>query len=164
MRRILYLVPALFALVFWSQAADTTEERLWKFRNLGKAFYENPTTQVQAVDEFKKALDLAPSSKREQLNYGMALLRGGKTKEGVEQLEKVQKQYPDLPHTYFNLGIVYKKDGDFEKAMPQFQKMVQLAPDEPISHYNLGVLLRQANKLPEAVAKFNKPITLTVNL
>lgn len=164
MRRILYVVPALFALVFWSQAADSTEERLWKFRNLGKAFYENPTTQVQAVDEFKKALDLAPSSKREQLNYGLALLRGGKTKEGVEQLEKVQKQYPDLPHTYFNLGIVYKKDGDFEKAMPQFQKMVQLAPDEPISHYNLGVLLRQANKMQEAIAEFNKAIALNGNL
>ena len=28
------------------------EERLWQYRNLGKAFYENPTTQKQAVDEF----------------------------------------------------------------------------------------------------------------
>jgi tetratricopeptide (TPR) repeat protein len=164
MRRFVYLAPALLAFVFWSQAADPNEERLWRHRNLGKAFYENPTTQVQAVDEFKKALDLAPNSRREQLNYGLALLRGGKTKEGVEQLEKVQKQYPDLPHTYFNLGIVYKKDGDFEKAQPQFERMVKLAPDEPISHYNLGVLLRQAGKLPEAIAEFKRAIALNANL
>jgi tetratricopeptide (TPR) repeat protein len=165
MRRLVSLaLAALFAFVFWSQAADSTEERIWKHRNLGKAFYENPTTQVQAVDEFKKALDLAPTSRREQLNYGLALLRGGKTKEGVEQLEKVQKQHPDLPHTYFNLGIVYKKDGDFEKAQPQFERMVKLAPDEPISHYNLGVLLRQANKLNEAISEFQRAIALNGNL
>ena len=30
------------------------EDRLWQHRNLGKAFYENPTTQAQAVVEFKK--------------------------------------------------------------------------------------------------------------
>jgi Flp pilus assembly protein TadD len=165
MRRFQVLVPALLLAVgYWSQAADSNEEKLWRHRNLGKAFYENPTTQVQAVDEFKKALDLAPDSRREQLNYGLALLRGGKTKEGVEQLEQVQKRFPDLPHTYFNLGIVYKKDGDFEKAMPQFERMVKLAPEEPISHYNLGVLLRQANRLQEAVVEFNKSIELNGNL
>jgi tetratricopeptide (TPR) repeat protein len=159
------LFPALLlACVYWSQAADSNEEKLWSHRNLGKAFYENPTTQVQAVDEFKKALDLAPGSKREQLNYGLALLRGGKTREGIEQLEQVQKRFPELPHTYFNLGIVYKKDGDFEKALPQFERMVKLVPEEPISHYNLGVLLRQANRLPEAIAEFNKAIAIDGNL
>ncbi len=165
MRRFHLLVPALLLTVaYWSQAVDSNDEKLWRYRNLGKAFYENPTTQVQAVGEFKKALDLAPDSRREQLNYGLALLRGGKTKDGVEQLEQVQKRFPDLPHTYFNLGIVYKKDGDFEKALPQFERMVKLAPDEPISHYNLGVLLRQANRLPEAVSEFNKAISLNANL
>jgi len=57
-------------LLFLLQAADksnTAEERLWHYRNLGKAFYENPTTQVQAIDEFKKALELAPTSARNLL-------------------------------------------------------------------------------------------------
>ena len=85
-------VFAAAGLVFLlSAATDSTDERLWRFRNLGKAFYENPTTQAQAVDEFKKALDLAPTAKREQVNYALALLRAGKTKEGVDGLEKVQK-------------------------------------------------------------------------
>ena len=53
------------------------EERLWRLRNLGKAFYENPTTQRQAVDELRKARDLAPGSAREIVNYGLALLRAG---------------------------------------------------------------------------------------
>ena len=137
------LALALFLLI----AADNDtalQDRLWQHRNLGKAFYENPTTQTQAVVEFKKALDLAPDSAREQLNYGLALLRAGKTDEGVAQLEKVQKAHPELPHTWFNLGVVFKKQGDADRALPQFERMVRLAQDEPVSHYNLGVLYRQA--------------------
>ena len=36
------------------------QERLWQLRNIGKAFYENPTTQKEAVREFLLALQLAP--------------------------------------------------------------------------------------------------------
>src|SRR5216110_2992552 len=107
--------------LFAAPPNTTLEERLWRHRNLGKAFYENPTTQTQAVDEFKKALDLAPNSARERLNYGLALLRAAKTKEGVVELEKAQKQDPKIPHTWFNLGIVYKKDSQYDKAITQLE-------------------------------------------
>ena len=60
------------------------------------------------------------------MNYGLALLRAGQTKEGVAELEKAQKQDPKIPHTWFNLGIVFKKDGDYENAIQQFEQMVQL--------------------------------------
>lgn len=160
-------IQALVTLLFLLQAALTnrsTEDRLWHFRNLGKAFYENPTTQTQAVGEFKKALDLSPASKREQLNYGLALLRAGKTPEGVAQLEKVQKSNPELPHTWFNLGIVFKKEGDFAKALPQFVQFVKLAPEEPIGHYNLGVLHKQDGRMAEAIREFKRAIQLNANL
>ena len=44
-------------------------------RNLGKAFYENPTTQQEAVAEFQQALAIAPDSARDKLNYALALLK-----------------------------------------------------------------------------------------
>src|SRR5947209_8188885 len=133
---------ALFAFLMQGPGSDVSvQDRLWRHRNLGKAFYENPTTQAQAVVEFKKALDIDPQSKREQLNYALALLHAGKTDEAVALLRKVQAAHPELPHTWFNLGITYKKAGEFDKAKPQFEKLVQLAPNEPVAHYNLGVLL-----------------------
>ena len=134
-------------------AAETrvsVEERLWQHRNLGKAYYENPTTLVQAAGEFQKALLLSPNSVREQLNYGLALLKAGRTKEGVAELEKVQKENGALPHTWFNLGIVFRKEGEFERAIVQFEKMIELVPGEPKSHYNLGVLYKQVGKMEDA--------------
>ena len=66
------------------------------------------------------------------MNYGLALLRAGKTKEGVAELERVQKLDPKIPHTWFNLGIVFKKEGEYAAAVAQFEGLLELVPDEPV--------------------------------
>ena len=129
---------------------NDSEEKLWRHRNLGKAFYENPTTQVEAISEFGKALELAPNSIREQLNYALALLHAGRVEEAVARLEKVQAADPRLPHTWFNLGIYHHKNGDFDKAIAQFEQMSRLVPNEPKTHYNLGVLYKQTDRTEDA--------------
>ena len=144
--------------------ADPNNDELWHHRNLGKAFYENPTTQLLAVDEFKKALDLAPDSARETVNYGLALLRAGKTPEGMTELQKAQKQDPSIPHTWFNLGIAYKRDSDYEHAIQQFEGMTRLVPDEAVSHYNLAVLYKLTGKQDASLKEFETAARLDPNL
>jgi hypothetical protein len=117
-----------------------------------------------AVDEFKKALDLAPDSARERINYGLALLRAGKTEAGTAELEKAQKQDPSIPHTWFNLGIVFKKDSQYDKAIAQFEGMLKLVPDEPITHYNLGFLYKVGGKQDLALKHFETASKLNPNL
>src|SRR5436305_1582145 len=140
------------------------EELLWHHRNLGKAFYENPTTQYQAVQELKAALDLAPDSARERLNYALALLKAGKTEEGTAELLKVQKQDPSIPHTWFNLGIAYKRASDYDKAIAQFEKMVELVPGEAVSHYNLGTLYKLGGKPELSLRQFEEAARLAPGL
>ena len=87
-------------------------------RNLGKAYYENPTTQQEAVQEFQQALAIAPDSARDKLNYALALLKvPGREQEAIQLLQEVQRQDPTLPHTWFNLGIYYKHQGDAQRAI-----------------------------------------------
>jgi tetratricopeptide (TPR) repeat protein len=145
-------------------ASSSVEEQLARFRNLGKAFYENPTTQAEAVAEFKKALDLRPNSVREQLNYGLALLRAAKTQDAVAILKKVQKEDPKLPYTWFNLGIYYKREGQFDLALQQFRQMVKLVPREPITHYNLGSIYKLQNKVELARNEFELARDLSPSL
>src|SRR5215469_2460714 len=130
------------ALLLWAAEPPAVSPALAQHRNLGKAFYENPTTHAEAVAEFKKALDLAPNSLQDKLNYGLALLREGKASEAVALLKDVQLRDASLPHTWFNLGIYYKKAGDIDTALQQFERFVQLVPAEPIGHYQLGTLYR----------------------
>jgi tetratricopeptide (TPR) repeat protein len=156
------VVLALAAL--WLLRAGEDQERLSRHRNLGKAFYENPTTHPQAVEEFRKALKLAPGSVRERLNYGLSLLRAGGVKEGVAELEKVQTQDPSLPHTFFNLGIAYKREGRYPEAIIQFERMIRLVPEEAVAHYNLGQLFNLTGKEPEALEQFRIASRLSPNL
>lgn len=139
-------------------------ERLWQHRNLGKAFYENPTTQTQAVEELKAALDLAPDSPRERLNYGLALLKAGKTPEGIAELLKVEAQAPAIPHSWFTLGIVYKREGKFDLALAQLEKMAALVPDEPVTRFNLGTLYKLADKPDRALDQFEAAARLAPDL
>ena len=145
-------------------AAQQAGDQLAVHRNLGKAFYENPTTQQQAVDEFKQALDLAPNSARERVNYGLALLRAGKTADGIAELLRAQQQDPTIPHTWFNLGIAYKKDSQYAKAIVEFEQMVKLVPDEAISRYNLGYLYKLTDKPADALREFERAAALDPNL
>ncbi len=156
---------AVLALFLLGAAPDPArEERLWHHRNLGKAFYENPTTQYEAVEELRKALELAPDSPRERLNYALALLKAGKTAEGVAELEKVQKQAPEIPHTWFNLGIAFKRESQYDKAIVQFEGMIARVPDEPVSHYNLGTLYKLTGKPEPALKHFEEAARLGPNL
>ena len=154
---------SLLSLLSVASPADR-EELLWHHRNLGKAFYENPTTQYEAVKEFKEALDLAPDSPRERLNYGLALLKAGKVAEGIAELEKVQKQAPDIPHTWFNLGIAFKKDSRYEEAIAQLAGMAARVPDEPVTHYNLGTLYKLTGKPADAVREMETAARLAPDL
>ena len=110
--------------------AEARDEMLWHYRNLGKAFYENAATQDEAVEMFKKALELAPDSARERVNYGLALLRvAGKGAEGIAQLDQAQKQDPTIPHTWFNLGIAYKRASQYARAIAQLEGMLRTEHD-----------------------------------
>ena len=154
----LSLVLALLLQTACTRQID--DDLLRQHRNLGKAFYENPTTHQEAVQEFQQALRLAPDSTREKLNYALALLRAGREKEAVSRLEDVQRQDPSLPYTWFNLGIYYERQGDLNRALTQFTEMAALAPEEPIGHYQLGSVYRQLNRNADARAQFERAADL----
>ena len=99
--------------------SDPRRIELQQIRNLGKAFYENPATQNLAPETLRKAVDIDPESARDQLNYGLALLRAGLTEEGIAAVRKAQEMDPEIPHTWFNLGVEFKKQGEMDQALEQ---------------------------------------------
>lgn len=153
---------ALAALVMLLPAQNSSEQLL-RLRTLGKAYYENPTTQAQAVEQFRQAMRLNPGSTMDRLNYALSLLRAGKGAEGMAELQAVQKLDPKIPHTWFNLGIEYKKMGESEKAITQLEQMAKMVPGEPITEYNLGVLYKATGRLDDANQKFELSAQLDPN-
>jgi len=146
------------------QTGGSKSDQLERYRNLGKAFFENPTTHELAVTEFRKAVALPAATVADRVNLGIALLAAGKTAAGIYELERAQKQDPAIPHTWFNLGIQYKKAGDYDKARRQLEQMARLVKDEPVTHYNLGTLYKLEGKLAEARREFELAAKLAPHL
>ncbi len=162
------LIAVAFALLFSAcspSAPDPeTADRLQELRNLGKAFYENPTGAEQAVETFKQALDLAPDSAREKVNYALAQLRAGIREQGMAGLQEAQQLDPSIPHTWFNLGVEYQQLGENDLALAQFERMAELIPDEAKTQYHLGQLYRQLGRDGDARAKFEQAAELDPSL
>src|SRR6266496_4069282 len=99
-------------------AADggTVEEQLSRHRSLGQAFYENPTTQQQAVAEFREALRLAPGSARERLNLGVHYKKAGDSAEAIRQFEQMATLTPGEPMVHYQLGSLYRAENRAEPA------------------------------------------------
>jgi tetratricopeptide (TPR) repeat protein len=150
-----------FAFLTVGCSKSPNQDLLNLHRNLGKAFYENPTTQQEAVREFQQALEISPDSTRDKLNYALALLKvQGREEEAIKLLQEVQRRDPSLPHTWFNLGIYYKRQGDAKRAIAQFEGMLVRTPNEAIAHYQLGTLFNQTNLQSDARAQFEKAAEL----
>src|SRR5579872_1750515 len=154
LRPICGLLLLLFPLLLASETPASLNDRLWRHRNLGKAYYENPVTQLKAPEEFRQALALAPNSVRDRINLGLALLRTGDTQAAITEFKKAQQADPTIPHTWFNLGILYKKQQENELAIEQLEGMRKLVPEEPVTHYNLGILYKLGGKADMALREF----------
>lgn len=114
---------------------DQSRLRLWhdlsQYRNLGKAFYENPTTQKQAADEFRKALALAPASARERINYGLALLRAGDAKTGIAELQRARNWIPGFRRPGLILESRSRKRATWKRPWRSFKGWRGSNPKRP---------------------------------
>ncbi len=162
-RAISFVVVLCAILTLFAQTPQDAN-RLWEYRNLGKAFFENPDTHAQAVDELRAAVAMDPNSVRDRVNYGIALLQAGQTDAGMAELLRSQKQDATIPNTWFVLGIAYKHAGDYDKAIEQLRGMIRLVPDEPKSHYNVGACLRAKGDTKAALPEFLEAERLDPNL
>ena len=150
------LISLLFEAACSRQSNPQDNEALLaQHRNLGKAFYENPTTKQEAVQEFQQALAHRSGfrARKTELCARAAAGAGHETKPS-SFFEEVQRQDPSLPHTWFNLGIYYKRQGDANRAIAQFEGMIARAPVSRSHTISSGRSTGKPNRNTEAQTQF----------
>jgi tetratricopeptide (TPR) repeat protein len=138
-----------------SEAERFEGERLASLRNLGKALYENPATQYDAVEVLREAWELSGEA-RDRVNYGLGLMRAGQEEAGLAELAAAQEEAPEIPHTWWNLGLAAEKAGRYEEAQRQLAGLLERVPGEPAAHYHLGILAKLTGDVPAALDHFER--------
>ncbi|HYI92990.1 MAG TPA: tetratricopeptide repeat protein [Bryobacteraceae bacterium] len=103
---------------------------------------EKDTALNAAYENYKKAIELAPTDANYYNNYALALARGGKIPEMTAALDKaVQIDPAGAGRYYYNLGAVLTNLGQSDPACSTFQKAIQADPNYADAHYQIGICL-----------------------
>jgi Tfp pilus assembly protein PilF len=93
---------------------------------------------AKAIDCYRRAIALDPTSARAHNNLGNAFLRQGKWNEAAEEFDQACQLAPDLAEAHTNRGIVFYQQKDLEKAAEEHRKAIQLDPQLVEARVNLG--------------------------
>lgn len=84
----------------------------------------------QALEEFRKAVDVQPELGEAQNALGYALLLKERPREAIQALSRAVRLTPTLVAAHRNLGLAYFQTGKREEAGASFRKVLDLAPPE----------------------------------
>ncbi len=109
-----------------------------------------------AEREYKRALELTPSSSISRVQYSTYLSAMGRHAEALSQIKEAHALDPVSPITNGLLGGVYFWAHRFDEAIEQFQKTLLLYPDSAVNHSYLGNCYEQKGMYREAVEEYVK--------
>lgn len=158
-------VPAPAAFYYLSMARKDNNLENWlkagnHFNDAYKVTQDTvaqPAFIINAVESFKKAMQLAPNNLDAQTGLGIAYVNGGAPSPmaGISLLLGVVAKEPKNLKANLNLGLFSMKSGQFEKAVERFKNVVEQKPElEP--YFYLAESYKQLGMKPEAILAYQK--------
>jgi serine/threonine protein kinase/tetratricopeptide (TPR) repeat protein len=118
---------------------------------------------AEAVEEMKRAVELAPNSDEGYRRLAKAYLRSGHKNEAIDAYQKAIQIGPYYWANYSALGNAYYELGDYDRALTAFQRIVELAPEINFGYENVGAVYFSQGKFKEAISYFQKGLAITPN-
>jgi protein O-mannosyl-transferase len=137
----------------WAHAANSTTNNYIAHYTLGNVLAQKRQT-AQAIEHYKKSLEVDPSYAQTHNNLGIAYAELGRFEDAIAEYETALRLRPDFAEVYNNLGVVLATMGKAEEASERFQQAIQVKPDYAQAHLNLARLLAQAGRQDEADVQF----------
>jgi len=91
-----------------------------------------------AEEEFRQALELNPGSRASHFEYGLFLIRMGKTEEGLAELKRAQEVDPLSEITNVDFAWAYIYNRQYDQAIEQCKKTLTFLPNSAQTQFKLG--------------------------
>ncbi len=109
-----------------------------------------------ALNAYRKALELNPEMPDTWTHYGSMLHAMGKLDEAVACYHKALEADPQYAGAHAFLGMAMQERGAMDEAQRQLEQAVQLAPNNPEIYLQLGRCLHAQEKWLDAIACYQK--------
>src|SRR5437870_522797 len=141
----------------WGHALAVTSGNFMAHDGLGECL-GNRGRLDEAIDQFQKALNIAPGYPEIKTNLIIALTRKGRTDEAITHLQALLKEYPNDAQAQYNSRNALRKKGDSQGAIAAYEKTLSIQARYPAAHYNLGIALDQNGQIDEAIAHYQEAV------
>ncbi len=141
----------------WGHALAVTSGNFMAHDGLGQCL-ANRGGLDEAIDQFQKALNIAPGYPEIETNLILALTRKGRTDEAITHLQTLLKEYPNNAQAHYDLGNALLRKGNSQGAIAAYEKTLSIQARYPAAHYNLGIALDQNGQIDEAIAHYREAV------
>jgi tetratricopeptide (TPR) repeat protein len=117
----------------------------------GLELEESGAPVEDAVDAYRKVLDLNPGAAGALVNLGTIYYRLHKFEEAEKYYLAAIEADPGYPLAQFNLGNLYDEQGRFPEAVDFYRRALDLNPQYADAHFNLALLCERQGEAMKAV-------------
>jgi tetratricopeptide (TPR) repeat protein len=146
-------------ITLWSHTTQVTKDNTKAHDNLGEALADANRHQ-EAIDEFRKSLEINPKNLATHQNLGAALHKQGRVDQAMAEYQEALAIDPTFAQAHHNLGVILSQRGRRDEAIAHFQREIETDPDQPGAHFALGTLFMDMGRLDEAASELRRAIAL----
>jgi len=107
----------------------------------------------EAVDFYRRSLELEPQSAEVYLSLGHAYLKLKKPKEAGKAFKEAIHLNPEMAEAHYGLGLNYFGLGQYKNAADAFKRATVLRPNMAKAHYGLGLAYQGLGRLDDVTAE-----------
>ncbi len=119
-------------------------------------YYFGQREYASAIEEFKKAIGLAPDFAPPYNELGYAYSYSGNYPEAEQALKKYAELIPDEPNPYDSWAEILMKQGKFDESIEAYKKALSLDPNFITAYVGIGTDLLFKGNSDEGRAQFQK--------
>jgi tetratricopeptide (TPR) repeat protein len=117
----------------------------------GVSLEEDPATQPEAIENYKKCVELDPLHAAAYINLGTLYYNRHDYEQAERFYRKAIEVDPRYALAYFDLGNVLDETGRLPDAIRAYESAISLAPTYADAHYNLALALEKARQPRKAL-------------
>jgi Flp pilus assembly protein TadD/thiol-disulfide isomerase/thioredoxin len=120
----------------------------------------NQGETLEAIESFRRALNLRPRHALANKLLGSCLQRTGNARDAIPHLELSAELASEDAETHNDLGLAYVDIGRSEDAQTAFGEAVRIDPALAKAQFNLGICHARENDLPTALVHIQEAVRL----
>lgn len=144
------------------RTAPSGSESRMRAYNLRAIMSADQERYQEAIEDYRKAIELDPTYADAYNNLGNALRSANQGAEAIQNYQKAIDLDPNHVDAYNGMGNMMLENRRIDDAIANYQKAIEIDPTYAIPRSNLGNVFLEVGKIDEAIASYRKAIELDI--